>query len=147
MTRIMCSRMLTFLIPGFMFDVQMLPDFRSSRCSTFWRAIYIVSMLLVFSYILFDVLDLDGSDFPRPRAPVERNVVVAEVPKEIKQAYLSERTELWVDHSVLVPSVSGESVHVRLARMLTFSPLESARTRGYRIALPRSSPSDPFDSL
>jgi hypothetical protein len=147
MTRIMCSRMLTFLIPGFMFDVQMLPDFRSSRCSTFWRAIYIVSMLLVFSYILFDVLDLDGSDFPRPRAPVERNVVVAEVPKEIKQAYLSERTELWVDHSVLVPAMFDESVHVRLTRMLTFSPLESARTRGYRIALPRSSPSDPFDSL
>lgn len=147
MTRIMCSRMLTFLIPGFMFDVQMLPDFRSSRCSTFWRAIYIVSMLLVFSYILFDVLDLDGSDFPRPRAPVERNVVVAEVPKDIKHAYLSERTELWVDHSVPVPAMFDESVHVRLTRMLTFSPLESARTRGYRIALPRSSPSDPFDSL
>ena len=104
-------------------------------------------MLVVFSYILFDVLDLDGSDFPRPRAPVERNVVVAEVPKEIKQAYLSERTELWVDHSVLVPAMFGESVHVRLTRALTFSPLESARTRGYRIALPRSSPSDPFQSF
>ena len=143
----MCSRMLTSLIPGFMLDVQMLPDFRSKRCSTFWRAIYIASMLLVFSYILFDVLDLDGSDFPRPRAPVERNVVVAEVPKEIKQAYLSERTELWVDHSVLVPAMSGESVQVRPTRTLTFSPLDSARTRGYRIALPRSSPSDPFDSL
>jgi len=147
MTRIMCSRMLTFLIPGFMFDVQMLPDFRYNHCSTLWRATYIVCMLLVFSYILFDVLDLDGSDFPRPRAPVERNVVVAEVPKEIKQAYLSERTELWVDHSALVPAMFDESVHVRFTRMLTFSPLEFGRTRGYRTALPRSSPSDPFDSL
>src|SRR5215467_8783797 len=138
---------LTFLIPGSMLDIQMLPDFRPIHCSRFWRAIYIVCMLVVFSYILFDVLDLDGSDFPRPRAPVERNVVVAEVPKEIKQAYLSERTELWVDHSVLVPATPDESVHVRLTRMLTFSPLESARTRGYRIALPRSSPSDPFHSF
>ena len=139
--------MLTFPIPGFMFDVQMLPDFRPIHYSRFWRAIYIVCMLLVFSYILFDVLDLDGSDFPRPRAPVERNVVVAEVPKEIKQAYLPDRTELWVDHSVLVPAMPGGSVQVRLTRTLTFSPLDSARTRGYRIALPRSSPSDPFDSL
>jgi hypothetical protein len=139
--------MLTFLIAGSMFEVQMLPDFRPIHCSKFWRATYIVCMLLVFSYILFDVLDLDGSDFPRPRAPVERNVVVAEVPKEIKQAYLPDRTELWVDRSVLVPTMSGESVHVRLTRGLTFSPLDSVRTRGYRIALPRSSPSDPFQSL
>src|SRR5262245_16777014 len=139
--------MLTFLIPGLMFYVQMLPDFRPIHYSRFWRVIFIVCMPLVFSYILFDVLDLDGSDVPRPRAPVERNVVVAEVPKEIKQAYLSERTELWVDHSVVVPAMFDESVHVRLTRMLTFSPLESARTRGYRIALPRSSPSDPFQSF
>ena len=139
--------MLTLLIRGFMFDFQMLPDFRPIRSSGFWRAIYIVCMLLVFSYILFDVLDLDGSDFPRPRGPIERNVVVAELPKEIKQAYLLDRTELWVDHSVLVPAMSGESVHVWLTRALTFSPLDSARTRGYRIALPRSSPSDPFQSL
>ena len=138
---------LTFLIPGSMLDIQMLPDFRPIHYSRFWRAIYIVCMLLVFSYILFDVLDLDGSDFPRPRAPIERSVVVAEVPKEIKQTYLSEGTEFWVDHSVLVPAMSGGSVHVRLTRALTFSPLESVRTRGYRIALPRSSPSDPFDSL
>jgi hypothetical protein len=140
--------MLTFLIASSMFDIEMLPDFRPIHYSKFWRAIYLVSMFLVFSYILFDVLDLDGSDFPRPRGPVERNVVVAEVLKEIKQAYLPDRTELWVDHSVLVPpAMSGESVHVWLTQALTFSPLDSARTRGYRIALPRSAPSDPFQSL
>src|SRR5499426_1977817 len=147
MTRIMCSRMLTFLRASPMFEIEMLPDVRPIHCSRFWGAIYTTCMLLVFSYILFDVLDLDGSDFPRPRAPVERNVVVAEVPKEIKQAYMPDKTELWVDHSVLVPAMPGESVHVRLTMALTFSPLESARTRGYRIALPRSSPSDPFQSF
>src|SRR6478672_13884729 len=120
--------MLTFLIPGFMFNIQMLPDFRPIHCSRFWRAIYFVCMLLVFAYIFFDVLDLDGSDFPRPRAPVERNVVVAEVLKEIKQAYLPDKTELWVDNLALVPAISGESVDVRLTRALTFSPLDSART-------------------
>ena len=29
------------------------------------RSIHVLSVLLVFSYILFDVLDLDGSNFPR----------------------------------------------------------------------------------
>jgi hypothetical protein len=125
----------------------MLTDFRFNHCSIFWRTIYVVCIASVFSYIFFDVLDLDGSDFPRPRAPVERNVVVAEVPKEIKQAYLPDKTELWVDHLALVPAISGESVDARLTSALTFSPLDSARTRGYRIALPRSSPPDPFQSL
>ena len=138
---------LTFYVPVYIVDLYMLSDFRYNHCSTFWRAIYVVCTVLVFSYIFFDVLDLDGSDFPRPRAPVERNVVVAELPKDIKHAYLPDRTELWVDHSVLVPAMSGESVHVPLTGALTFSPLDSARTRGYRIALPRSSPSDPFQSL
>ena len=102
---------LTFYVPVYIVDLYMLSDFRYNHCSTFWRAIYVVCTVLVFSYIFFDVLDLDGSDFPRPRAPVERNVVVAELPKDIKHAYLPDRTELWVDHSVLVPAMSGESVH------------------------------------
>jgi hypothetical protein len=125
----------------------MLTGFRFKHCSIFWRTIYVVCIAFVFSYIFFDVLDLDGSDFPRSRAPVERNVVVAEVSKEIKQAYFPDKTELWVDQLALVPAISGESVDVRLTRALTFSPLDSARTHGYRIALPRSSPPDPFQSL
>ena len=125
----------------------MLTGFRFKHCSIFWRTIYVVCIAFVFSYIFFDVLDLDGSDFPRSRAPVERNVVVAEVSKEIKQAYFPDKTELWVDQLALVPAISGESVHVRLTRALTFSPFDSARTHGYRIALPRSSPPDPFQSL
>jgi hypothetical protein len=125
----------------------MLTDFRFNHCSIFWRTIYVVCIAFVFSYIFFDVLDLDGSDFPQPRAPVERNVVVAEVSKEIKQAYFPDKTELWVDRLALVPSISSESVDLRLTRALTFSPLDSARTHGYRIALPRSSPPDPFQSL
>jgi hypothetical protein len=125
----------------------MLTDFRFNHCSVFWRTIYVVCIAFVFSYIFFDVLDLDGSDFPRPRAPVERNVVVAEVSKEIKQAYFPDKTELWVDRLALVPAISSESVDLRLTRTLTVSPLDSTRTHGYPIALPRSSPPDPFQSL
>ena len=125
----------------------MLPDFRSDHCSIFSRAIYVVCMFVVFSYILFDVLDLDGSDFPRPRAPVERNVVVAEVPKDIKLVCCLDRTDLWVEHSLLAPTVSGEGVSVRLTSLSAFLPFDSPRAHRYRIALPRSSPSDPFQSI
>jgi hypothetical protein len=124
----------------------MLGDFRSGHRSIFSQAIYIVSVLIVFSYVFFEVLDLDGSDFPRPHAPVERNVVIAEVPKEIKITYWQHRADLWVAHSVLLPAISSEALWFRLAALLTFSPLNSARARGYRVALPRSSPTDPFHS-
>ena len=136
--------MLTFPITGCIDRDQMLPDFRSNHSSTFWRTIYIVSMFVVFSYILFDVLDLDGSDFPRPRAPVERNVVVAEVPKDIKIAYCLDRTELWVEHSLLVPAICNETMSVLRTRESRFSHLDSARAHRYRVALPRFFSSDLF---
>ena len=104
-------------------------------------------MFVVFSYILFDVLDLDGSDFPRPRAPVERNVVVAEVLKDIKLIYGFDKTEFWAEYSLTPPSTSGEAISARPTEVAAFLPLICARDRGYRVALPRSSPSDPFLSL
>ena len=85
----------------------MLPDLRPNRSSPLGRTIYIAGMVIVFSYILFDVLDLDGSDFPRPGAPVERNVVVAEVPKVTGYVYLSERADFLATLTVL-PAGPGE---------------------------------------
>jgi len=125
----------------------MLPDFRSNHCSTFWRAIYLICTVIVFSYIFFDVLDIDGSDFPLKRHPLERTVIVAEVAKDTVRAYSVERTEFWVDLSTLSLAMHCEAMWGRLTRALTFSRPNSIRTRGYRIALPRSSPSDPFPSL
>lgn len=126
---------------------KILPDFRSNHCSTFWRVIYIVCAVLVFSYIFFDVLDLDGSDFPLKRHPLERTAVVAEVAKDTEHAYSVGRPEVWPEVSILSSVLSSESARVRIMKVLTFSPPAFARTRRYRIALPRSSPSDPFQSI
>ena len=126
---------------------KILPDFRSNHCSTFWRAVYLICTLVVFSYIFFDVLDIDGSDFPLTRHPLERTVIVAEVAKDTARAYSVDRPELWGDLSTLARAIPCEAMWVRFTRALTFSHLNSVRTRGYRIALPRSSPSDPFQSL
>jgi len=122
----------------------MLPDLRFDHCSKVWRPIYVVCTLLVFSYILFDVLDLDGSDLPL-RHPLERTVIVAEVAKDTEHVYSLDRSEFWMD--LLLLAVSGEAASVRLTRVLIFSSLDSARSRGYRVALLRSSTIDPFHVL
>jgi len=122
----------------------MLWDFQSSHRSIFCRAVYIVCAVFVLSYILFDVLDLDGSDFPRPRVPVERNVVVAEVPKDIELAHCLGRAKLWPAHSLLDSPSSKDAAFIRVTHQAVLLPLDSVRLRGYRAALPRSSPSDPL---
>jgi hypothetical protein len=125
----------------------MLPNLRTSHRSTFWRAIYIICTVFVFSYVFFDVLDLDGSDFPLKRHPLERTVVVAKVATDTEHAYSVHQPELRSDFAALSLAVSASLVFNRVTRVSTFSPLNSARTRGYRVALPRSSPTDPFHSL
>jgi hypothetical protein len=122
----------------------MLPDFGFNHCSKVWRIIYVACTLLVFSYILFDVLDLDGSDFPSARHPLERTVAITEVAKDTEHVYSLDRSQFWVD--LLLLRISGEAVLVRLTRALIFSRLDSARSRSYRVALPRSSTIDPFHS-
>jgi len=125
----------------------MLPDFRCQHCSSLWRVIYIVCAVLVCSYIFFDVLDLDGSDFPLKQHPLERTAIVAEVAKDTVHAYSLEKPETVISFFVLSLFLAGEATRARLMSRVAFAPLDSARTRGYRIALPRSSPSDPFHSL
>jgi hypothetical protein len=130
----------------------MLFVFRSFRVSTAWRATYLVCGLLVFSYILFEVLDLDGSNFLLKhsvfeRAALERAPIVAEAAGDTSGAYSLEKILLRGHFSALSPDTVRERIWVRLRRSLTFSLLNSVRTHGYRLALPRSSTLDPFPLL
>lgn len=110
--------------------------------SIFRRVVYIVCTVIVFSYIFFDVLDLDGSNFPLPLSPVKSSVIVSDVQKNIQRSYLSGLTELW-DHLFALP-VDGQTdlVPSDPAKKPKPSVLDSSRDRGYRVALPRSSTSD-----
>ena len=116
------------------------------RRSALRAVVYTISTAFIVFYILFDVLDLDGSNFPTTRAPVHRTVVIVEVPKVGENVYLPNTTDLWVNVASL-PAESEYATH--LAALELWIPLlpDAARGRGYRIALPRSSPSDPFHSL
>src|SRR5262249_1100943 len=119
--------------------MSMLWGHRSFNSSILWRATHTVCILLVFSYVLFDVLDLDGSNFSRLLATVERAAIVAEVPDAIPLNYSPEKSESWGDTSVLFTDQS-----VRCARLLWIalsraSPLGTARCHGYRVGLARNS--------
>src|ERR1700740_1722595 len=114
------------------------------RASKVWRAAYLVCTLLVFSYILFEVLDVDGSNFPLNQYPLDPTAIVAEAAKNTARFYSVEESELAEVVSALYQAIANEMLWARIAQTVTFSSLNSVRSRGYRIALPRSSPSEPF---
>ena len=107
--------------------------------SRVWRATYVASILLVFSYILFDVLDLDGSSFPRLMAPMKRTVIVAVVPSGAHLHYSPEQSEVGGDMSLRFTDRSAEYSRPPWAELLRTSSLGTARSHGYRVGLARNS--------
>ena len=122
--------------------MSMLSDYRVFLLSTFWRITHVVCALLVFSYIFFDVLDLDGSNFSRLRATVERAVSVAEVPDAVPLNYSPEKSESWGNTSLFFPDQSGSYTRPCWSELLRASTLGTARSHGYRVGLARNSLSD-----
>src|SRR5215475_2756961 len=104
-----------------------LKPIHSSRIS---RAVYILSILLVFFYIFFDVLDLDGSNFPKLFAPVQRTITVAVLPSSTELNYFSEQSELCDDISLLLADRSAECSRPSCAELSRASPLGKARSHG-----------------
>ena len=110
--------------------------------ATLWLATYVVCIGLVCSFILFEVLDIDGSDFPAPPTTAAAPIKLAEPPHEIKRALLSPVPQFWALLPVLL--ILFESATLRRASMpacLSLQPGPRGR-RGLRIALPRASLAD-----
>jgi hypothetical protein len=118
-----------------------MPDSQLPRPSL-RRVTYVICTTFIVFYILFDVLDLDGSDFPTTRAPVARSVIMVEVPKVSVDVYLPVLTELWVGSTLLLAVGLGKSFQHKTLDVLRILPLNTPRAHRYRVALPRSSVSD-----
>ena len=72
----------------------MRPRFASGR-SGIWLSIHVLCVVFVFSFILFELLDVDGSDFPTGPAPTA--VRTAEPPHdEIKRMLLQTTSDLHI---------------------------------------------------
>src|SRR5215510_13937405 len=120
----------------------MLVAFRSFHSSVFLRAISIAGVIVTFSYIFFQVLDVDDSNFPLQRFPVESTAIVPEAESNIVRLYL---TRLPVPLTEVLCSSLAEQVNCvrpRLIETFKASTHNSLQRRNYRIALPRSSVPD-----
>jgi len=120
----------------------MLAAFRSFHSSVFLRAISIACVVVAFSYIFFEVLDLDGSNFPLQRFPVENAAIVPEVETNIVRPYLTQWAVPWTEVLCSLLPEQVDCVRPRLIENFKASALNSIQRRNYRVALPRSSVPD-----
>ena len=117
----------------------LLVKFSASIC--LWQLVHIVTVMFVFSYIAFDVLDLDLSDFPLKQVTHERVAVVTEVPKGTELANLLGDAGPRMEPSLLDPAIFKGST--RLRHKDTLRTLRStAYPHFHRLTFPRSSTRD-----
>lgn len=107
--------------------------------ATLWLATYVICIGLVCSFILFEVLDIDGSDFPAPPTTAATPIKLAEPAHEIKRALLPGAPQFWALLPVLI--VLLESAALRRVGAPVRAPSQPGPRgrRGLRIALPRAS--------
>jgi hypothetical protein len=110
-------------------------------CSAFWMAAYLACLLLVASFIFFEVLDVDGSDFRVP-LPHELTIKLTEPPQDIRRHYL-QPTIL----PVIAPPAEVETrleTHGPVEQQAALPDLASAlvRSRDSRSTLARASLDD-----
>jgi hypothetical protein len=117
------------------------------RRSTLERVTYIICTVFIVFYIIFDILDVDGSDFPTTRAPVQRTVVMIEVPKFTANVHPADMNDVWVNVIALLLAEPEKTVRREALEVPRPVALNTARVRGYRVALPRSSISDTLRPL
>ena len=97
---------------------------------------------MAFSYIFFEVLDLDGSPLPLQRFPVESTAVVPETKTNLDRPYLTRLALPWSDISFFLLPEQADCVRPRRIENFKASAFNSLQRRNYRVALPRPSVPD-----
>src|SRR4051812_43054787 len=105
---------------------------RSRSCQLF----HAVCMVFVLAYVLFDVLDLDGSRLSAVVTPVERAAIMAEPVADLEVPHRHGRTAISSASSVDPDAAAAWSRPHRTSNA-RFTPLYSTRAHGYRVGLPR----------
>ena len=116
----------------------MLRHLRLIKRFRFWRWVHIMSAVLVFSYVAFDVLDLDLSDFPLN----ERMLIITEAPKATEIVHTLNWSGFQIVPSLLHPSLFKESIRIQQKNILRASRFREARILSHRLIIPQSSTLD-----
>jgi len=98
--------------------------------------------MMVFSYIFFEVLDLDGSNFPLHQYPIDSSAIVTEIETNIVRPYLTRLVEPWIDVSFPWLAKQVDWFQPRFIENLARPQFNTIHHRCYRTALPRSSVTD-----
>jgi hypothetical protein len=109
-----------------------------------FRALTVVCAIAVSSYILFNYLDLDRSNWTLVQYPGSGKFFVVTESIEVKPTALPKMLDGWelvYDHFSSPQKPQTCFLAMSETRMLG---LESLRHRSYRVTLPRSSISDPL---
>jgi hypothetical protein len=107
---------------------------RGSRlllASSAWLTIYVACVLIVASFIFFEVLDVDGSDFPHPAKMAARPAEAQH--DDLKRPWLQQPVKIWTDAAAL--EIRLPDRHERDVRVPA-SPQQPIRK--HRAALPRA---------
>ena len=101
-----------------------------------WLTIYVFCMLMVASFIFFEVLDVDGSDFPTH--PTQMAVRPAESHHDdLKRLWLQQPVKIWTGDAILEMERPERSDRDAPAVTSPRHPI-----RQHRLALPRAALAD-----
>jgi hypothetical protein len=117
----------------------MRPDFKIFRLRKLGRALPLVGVFVAFLFVIFNVLDVDGSSLLNGTMPVEGSIVSAEAPSDVAINRL-DRAELW-EHSALLPD-GLEDAWLQVPESPGWALFHRARAHGYHAGLPRDALSD-----
>jgi hypothetical protein len=114
--------------------------------ATLWLLTYVICIGLVFSFILFEVLDIDGSDFPASTSNLATAIKLAEPPHEIKRALLTASAQLWALLPIALVLLAAADLSRRGTPRRVSPQIRPPGRRGLRVALPRASLADAVPS-
>ena len=107
------------------------------RRSRILLAVYVASLALVCSFILFEVLDIDGSDFPKPIARSVTAVKLTESHHDLKRVWAASPS--MADRHVIADQRSDVAGRAIVARFIPESSPVPVRVFCWPVLLARSS--------
>lgn len=113
-----------------------------TKFSTFWRIADIVCALLVVFYILFEVLDLDGSDTYRVVAQTAHTAMVAEADSEFQIDDSLELRDLRIAPRLIAAHLSRQFTEPLQVTAWAFPLFASERSHGGRGCHPEPTSTD-----
>ncbi len=116
-----------------------LPHIRNSGLQ---QAMYIVCLFFVFSYIAFDLLDLDESNLPRLFSPVQKTIIVAVAPTEAEGHKFFEAIVPHNNSLIPLGEHLGRFTSAQRVKLFILSAIHSFRAHHYMVGLARDSLSD-----